>query len=417
MNGRESRPRRAVFGAVAVKLLLIASLLSMTALLAGCWDQRYLDRLGVVLALGVDTDPAGKQEMQITVQVVLPQNVASESMGTSGGTPVTTFTDTGDTVFEAIRKMSARTSRRLFFSHTQLLVIGEAMARKGIYPLVDMIERNPDIRTDISVLLTRGIKAQQLLQMTTQMENIPANQFHETLDVNANAYGTVYPVYVKDITRLRGRGQEQAVVPAIRIDGNPELGRTSDNVNQIPAAEVPVMSTMAVFKDGKLIDYLKPRESRGLSWLEDKVKSTIIKLACPQSEGFLSVEIHKSQANYKVKDTNDDDPLVQADLLLEGSIQEILCPGLDVLDERVLDHVGELACKEVEKEAGAAINRIQRQMKSDALGWGKEIYIHRGQSWKRLEKKWAELFPTVRSEVTCTTKIMGSGVRNESIVK
>ncbi len=416
MNGGSGRS-----GSVALKsagrLLLIVCLLGLTTLLSGCWDQRYLDKLGVVLALGIDEAPSGKQGMQVTVQVVLPQNVASESKGTAGGTPVTTFTETGDTLFEAIRKMSARTSRRLFFSHTQLLVIGESIARKGIYPLVDLIERNPDIRTDISVVLTRSIKAQQLLQMTTQMENIPTNQFHEALDVNANAYGTIFPVYVKDITRLRGTGQEQAVLPSIRIDGNPAVGRTSDNINQIPAAEVPVLSTMAVFREGKLIGYLKPRESRGLSWLEGKVKSSVVKLACPQAEGFLSVEVQNSHVNYKVKHSNEGDPIVHADLRLVGSIQEILCPGLDVLDESVLDHVGELACQAIEIETGAAINRIQRQMKSDALGWGKEIYLHAGQTWKRMEHDWPNLFPKVKSEIACTTKIMGSGVRNESIVK
>lgn len=59
--------------------------ISMLLVLSGCWDLRYLDKLGVVLALGVDVDPKEKQKLKLTVQVVLPQNVAAESKGGSGG--------------------------------------------------------------------------------------------------------------------------------------------------------------------------------------------------------------------------------------------------------------------------------------------------------------------------------------------
>lgn len=95
------------------KLILVWTA-CMLALLNGCWDLRYLDKLGVVYAIGVDDDPTGKNKLQLTVQVVLPQNVAAETKGAIGGTAVTTFTEKGDTLFEAIRKMSTKTSRRLF---------------------------------------------------------------------------------------------------------------------------------------------------------------------------------------------------------------------------------------------------------------------------------------------------------------
>lgn len=389
----------------------------MLVLLSGCWDLRYLDKLGVVLAMGVDDDPSGKQKLQVTVQVVLPQNVAAESKGGTGGTPVTTFTETGDTIFEAIRKMTAKTSRRLFFSHTQMLIIGEKMARKGIFPLVDLIERNSDIRTDISVVVTRGVRAEQLLQMTTQMESIPVNQFHEMIDVNQEAYAVNYAVLVKDLTRLTGEGKQQAVLPSFRIEGDKAAGNTVDNVKTIPAEAIPALSTMAVFRDGKLVDYLKPKESRGLVWLQNKVKSTVVKLACPETKGNLIVEIHKANMQYKVKQSKDGMPIVQAKLELTGSIQEIMCQGIDVLDEQVLNKIGELTSQAVKKEAQDTIRKMQKKWRVDALGWGKEVYLHQPVVWKRIEKDWETVFPMVQHEVTCITKIMGSGARSKSIVK
>jgi spore germination protein KC len=389
----------------------------MLILLSGCWDLRYLDKLGVVLALGVDEDPKGKQKLQLTVQVVLPQNVAAESKGGIGGTAVTTFTETGDTIFEAIRKMSAKTSRRLFFSHTQMLIIGEKMARKGIYPLVDLIERNPDIRTDISVLLARGVKAKELLQLTTQMESIPINQIHAMVETNQSAYAMNYVVQVNDITRLHGDGKQQAVLPSMRIIGNKELGHSNENVNNIPAKAIPELSTMAVFREGKLVDFLKPKESRGLSWLQNKVQGTVIKLACPNSQGNLIVEVQGVTMNNKVKLDESGKPVIQVNVRLSGSVQEIMCKGVEIEEERVLNQIGTMASEAVKDEMEATIRLLQKKLKIDAVGWGKEIYLQQPHIWKRVEGDWESVFPNVKSEVICSTKINGSGVRGESIVK
>ncbi|CAM4475002.1 spore germination protein KC [Paenibacillus endophyticus] len=389
----------------------------MLIVISGCWDLRYLDKLGVVLALGVDEDPSGKQKLQLTVQVVLPQNVAAESKSGIGGTAVTSFTETGDTLFEAIRKMTSKTSRRLFFSHTQMLVIGESMARTGIFPLVDLIERNPDIRTDISVIITRGMKAEQLLQLTTQLEPIPINQIHEIIQVNQAAYGTNFSVKVKELTRMRGEGKQQSVLPSIRIEGDKALGHSNENVNSIPPAAIPVLSTMAVFREGKLVDFLKPKESRGLSWLHHKIKSTVVKLSCPDSEGKLIVEVQDSAIKYKVKRDEEGKPIIKVNVRITGSIQEIMCPNVDVSDEKVLNQIGTMTSLAVKDEIEETINKLQKKLRIDALGWGKEIYLQEPYVWRKMGKNWEAEFPSVKSEIECKTNIVGSGIRGESIVK
>jgi len=397
--------------------LILAWIICMLPLLSGCWDLRYLDRLGVVYALGVDEDPTGKNKLQLTVQVVLPQNVAAETKGSIGGTAVTTFTEKGDTLFEAIRKMSTKTSRRLFFSHTQMLIISEKMARKGIYPLVDLIERNPDIRTDISVIVTRGVRAEDMLQLTTQMESIPVNQFREMVEVNQSAYASGYVVLVKELTRLLGRGKQQAVLPSIRIEGNADDGHSNDNVNNIPAKAIPVLSTMAVFREGKLIDYLKPSDSRGLSWLQNKVESTVIKLGCPDTEGDLIVEVQDTATVYKVKQGPDGNPIIQVHISVVGGIQEIMCHGVSISDEKVLVTIGKMTSKAIEEEVAGTINSVQKKFRSDILGWGKEVYFQKPNIWRKIEGDWEDIFPQVKSKVICSTTITGSGVRGESISK
>lgn len=96
-----SKGRRRELRRLPWLFLVISLMLPLT----GCWDIRYLDKLGVVIALGVDDDPSGKFLYEVTVQVVLPQN-ATTGDGGGDGSPVMTLTEKGDTMFEAIRKLS-----------------------------------------------------------------------------------------------------------------------------------------------------------------------------------------------------------------------------------------------------------------------------------------------------------------------
>ncbi|NIK79404.1 spore germination protein KC [Paenibacillus castaneae] len=416
MSGRQSDGNDELL----MKIVRTSILLWMSCILlflSGCWDLRYLDKLGVVLAMGIDEDLSGKQKLQLTVQVVLTQNVAALSKGGGGGeSPVTTYTDTGDTIFEAIRKMSAKTSRRLFFSHTQMLLISEGMSRKGIYPLLDLIERNPDIRTNISVAVTRGSTAKELLQVKTQMEAIPVIQILDMIEINQESYGMNYPVYVKDLIKTAGRGLMQASVPTVRMEGDKAKSNTSDNTSTIPAGAIPALTTMAVFRDGKLVEFLKPKESRGLSWLQGKVKNTVVKLACPESEGYLIVEVSNAHNRTTVRNVKGM-PVVDITLSLIGNLQEITCPGIDVADEKAMDRIGMMTSEAVKQEAEAVINILQKKAKTDALGWAKEIYIHQPSLWRRIVPNWETEFPKVKHEIKCTTKINGSGIRSRSIVK
>lgn len=369
------------------------------------------------MAVGIDTDPSEKQQLQLTVQIVLPQNVANTSKGSSAGVPVMTLTETGDTLFEAIRKMTSKTSRRLFFSHTQLLVIGEQMARKGIYPLMDLIERNSDIRTDIAVLVTRGTTAKDILQVSTQMESIPANQMNDAISVNQIAYGMIYKVVVHDITRMASDGKKEVALPSISIDGSKSAGNTSDNIDRIQAQATPDFRTMAVFRDGKLVQYLKMNESRGLSFIHNKVTSSVIKLACPDSKGFMTVELKGSKTETKAKKKSAEMPLIQIEISPTGSINEIMCPGINVVEEKTMQQIEELVNEVVRGEVNAAITKLQKQLHTDALGWAGIVYKQQPQMWKRIERDWDSLFPEIPYEIFCRTEIKDAGIRVDSIVK
>ncbi|MFF2092559.1 Ger(x)C family spore germination protein [Paenibacillus sp. NPDC058174] len=396
---------------------VMAFLLLSVVLLTSCWDLRYLDRLSVVMAMGIDSDPTGKQQLRVTMQTVLAQNAAAGNKLAAEGMAVTTFTETGDTLFEAIRKMTRKTSRRLFFSHTRLLIIGEQAARNGVYPLLDLIERNPDIRGDIAVMIARGATAEQMLQTTTQMDAIPANQMYDTLEINESALGMDYMVRVQDITRMALQEKQQVAIPAITLEGDAAAGNDEKNMKRIHPDVQPKLSTMAVLKEGRLKGFLTVKESQGLSWMLGKVRSTVMKTNCPDSDGYLMVEINDAKVKMSAGKSKEGVPVIKIDIRPEGSVKEIMCPDLPVDKEAELDTIGRLIDKEIEEEVQDVIVRLQQKLKLDTFGWGRLIYMQKPALWKGIDKDWETVYPKVRHELKVKTKITDTGVRGESIVK
>lgn len=412
---------RKLWSGMAIRLIkrlaLTVIIASVLIPLTGCWDIRYLDKLGVVIALGVDDDPSGKFRYELTVQVVLPQNATSRDGG-GNGSPVMTLTEKGDTVFEAIRKMSAKTSRRLFFSHTQLLVIHESTAKKGIFPLMDLIDRNADIRTDISVVIARGVKAAKLLQIRTQMESVPANQIKETILVDQNAKGQLYSVLVRDITRISKSEGQQIAVPAVGVEGDPEAGSTKEIVDRINPKVLPELKTMAVFDGGRLIGYLPPKQSQGLTWSLNKLQNTVLKFPCANGKGHYIMEVIRTDTKVKAEKPKGESewPTVKMEIRMQSSVHEVTCPGLSINDEQTLLALEEKLNAVVEKEIKSTVDWLMDR-KLDALGWGEQIYRDQPALWKQMKARWKTIFPQIQYEIHCISHVESLGARTDAITE
>lgn len=131
-----------------LRIIIMLLLLLFTMLLGGCWDIKYLDELSIVIAIGLDK--AEGDDIAVTVQIVNSSEMTSggnKSSG-SGASSTVIYKETGKTILEATRKIINKNSRKLYFAHNQVLIIGEELARKGVRPLFEYIDRSPELRTD-----------------------------------------------------------------------------------------------------------------------------------------------------------------------------------------------------------------------------------------------------------------------------
>jgi len=110
-----------------VTYILLFSIL--LPLLSGCWDRVEVTDLSIAVALGIDKNEKG--EFEISVQVLNPSENAANTGGGSGyDTPVTTYSATGDILFEALRKLTTKTPSKIYMSHLRIIVVGEKVAKE-----------------------------------------------------------------------------------------------------------------------------------------------------------------------------------------------------------------------------------------------------------------------------------------------
>lgn len=153
--------------------VLLTVWLILSLILTGCWNSRELNDLAIVSGIGIDLT-ANNGEFRVTFQVVNP-SASSTSMGSGNGMPAVTVISASDrTVFGALRKASKRATRQLFFAHSQLVVVGESLARSGIEGLFDIFERSHELRLNSPVLISRNSDAASVLKILTTLESLPS---------------------------------------------------------------------------------------------------------------------------------------------------------------------------------------------------------------------------------------------------
>lgn len=162
------------------KWLFILILLLALIPLSGCWDRNELNELGIIVMQGIDK--VGDQ-YQVSVQFVNTGEVAAQKGG-SGRSAATVYSEKGETLFQAVRRMSTVSPRKLYFSHMQMLVIGEEVAKVGINKVLDLLSRNYQVRTDFYVLVARKAKAIDVLKVLTPIEKIPAQNLSSKLETS-----------------------------------------------------------------------------------------------------------------------------------------------------------------------------------------------------------------------------------------
>ncbi|MBU8690515.1 Ger(x)C family spore germination protein [Priestia megaterium] len=388
----------------------------MTLLLSSCWSKKELTDLAIVSAVGIDKTKDGKYHL--TLQIINPGNVAGGMQGGGGGTqspPVTIYSASGDNLVEASRRASGRISRRLYYAHANLVVIGEKLAREsGLNPLIDVLDRDPEFRTTATMVIANHSTAADLVQTLTPVDKIPANKVLKTLEFTERKWGENVKTSIQEVIQSLESPGRGAVVSGFRMVGDHKQARMLENLQESAPEATLRASGIAVLKQGKLVDWLYGKPARGTVWILDKIQGTDININWEGKKEAIAYQTVRQKTSVSAQVKNGQ-PHISVHTRVEGDIGDMEVP-VDITNPKVITKIEQALRKEIKKELQKAIEHAQKD-KADIFGFGEVVHRTRPNQWKKLESEWSNLyFPKLNVDITVEAYVRRAGLRNKSFL-
>jgi spore germination protein KC len=402
----------------------------------GCWDRREIQILNINSAIGFDPITIdGQSKILMSVLTIKPSQAAggSGNTNTAGGpqTQATTsgvvISVTGETIQDAVRNWGQRSSRQLFMGHTVLFVIGEDFAREGIGRVIDFGTRNRDIPERAMITVCEG-SARDCLQAQSEFEPLLSTEVYNILNLNklytsktkeTNILEVMYDIvtpgielalpYVKTFTPPE-KGSIVRQLPATGEEGSAE---ESSGEGDQPHKKVLSMAGTVAFRGEKLAGKLDELETQGLLFIKNEVRTGIIPVAFDSTQKNASFRFQNTKTEIK--------PVIRRNRITfqikikgTGELMEGTPKTFDITKKSDIIKMESLINREVEQRCRSAVVK-GKELRSDIFGFGDKFHRAHPQAWKRIEDRWAAIFPHVAVDIKAEFTVEHSGLLDKTL--
>ncbi|WP_282942930.1 Ger(x)C family spore germination protein [Paenibacillus sp. RC67] len=387
---------------------LMILLLCIIPIVTGCWNRRELNDLAIAMGMGIDKQG---EQYKVSVQVVVPSEIAAKKGQATS--PVVLYSAVGDSVFEAVRKMTTESPRKIYISHLRILILGEALAREGIGKSLEFLTRDSDARTDFYIAVAKKSNAEDVLKVLTSLESIPANTLYNSLETSQKAWAPTVSITMDELIAALTSESKSPVLTGILVHGDPDKGGSSKSVQNIKTPVHLQYTNLSVFRKDKLIGWLNEQESKGYNYIMDHVNSTAAVIPCPGG-GKVTLEVIRSKTKVKGKVINQK-PQIEINIRGEVNVNEVGCQ-IDLTKPRTIGELESIGEKRVKEVVFAAIQAAKQKYKIDIFGFGEAIRRSNPKAWKKLSRDWERHFKDLEVIVNVDASIRQLGTVGNSFL-
>ncbi|MGJ7912646.1 Ger(x)C family spore germination protein [Neobacillus sp. LXY-1] len=339
-------------------------LLLLCLLLTGCWDQHLMKNAVLVQMLSYDVAKNGQMQLGISIPII-----EEASNGPQARIKSETLSAIGHTPRDCRLKIDRETSGILDSSKNKLIMFGERMATKGIYPPLDVVWRDPRNSLGATLGVVEG-EAINLLNITPKHEPNVSEYIQNAL-TSAEENSVIPTETIQTLASEMLDPGEDIVLPYIKI-------------NKRKSA---VVVGLALMDEKKLAGSLSPKDS-GLLLLMDNKKGKYARFSkrvntAEQRDlmNYLSFNVQNMKRKLKVHVKNDK-VSVQLFLHLKVNVEEY--PKGDVPND--LERLNKALTKELTQDGKRIITKLQ-QANCDVFGIGRRLIAFHPNTWEKLDEK------------------------------
>lgn len=373
------------------KIIISLIIIFFATSLCGCWDYVEIDDFKNAAGIAIDKDKI-EDEYIVTVEIVEAYTGAKELESHI-------VQSRGETIHIAFRNAIKKIGNKIQLSHARIVIISKDIAKEGIVPAIDLINRDAELRNDMWIMISQEQLASKILTKPKSQEEIISYDI-ETAIKNNNQVGKYLGVETYKLTDTLSSEGIDSALPMIKLaPKNREL-------------EFEVSGT-AVFKGEKMVGELTEKETLMLQLFNGRELELILPIKI-EGNGFVSLETLKYKKKIKVK-LEEDKIVMNSYIDLDTTISELANYGVNYIDANERDKLKHIAEEQIENDIYMLLEKLQKQYKSDAIGFGKVLKQKKPKAWKKVKDNWNEVFEFLSINVSVNVNIRYSGLINKNI--
>lgn len=366
--------------------------------LSGCQTARNLNSISIVVGMGVDNAPEADQTL-VTFQIVNPeamQNPSSDK-GQSAGKAYWNISQAGETIFDAARDVTHQTGKKLYFSHSDVIILGRNVAEAGLQKVMDFFLRNTEMRPKSWILIADGT-AEEVFNIESKFDKIPSQNLAKTVkDFHTSSHFKA--ISIQEFANNLLSEATSPIIPLVKV-----IEKNSQKTISIDG--------LAVLNKDKMVGTLNETETRGLLWVTGDVTGGVIPISSSDGKGKLSVEIISAKSKI-IPQINADHITMHIKIFMEGAITEQTVPqSLEKLPTIAL--LEQNLAGAIEEEILAALIKSQ-ELSADIFGFGDMIHKRFPNKWAELKNNWPAAYATIVPSIDVEAKIVRTNALATSV--
>jgi spore germination protein KC len=375
-----------------LKRLLFILIILSTIFLTGCWSSHEVNTLAVAVCIGIDKTENG---YLVTEQVLNPRVMASKKA--TAESPVVIYTAEGNDLAEIIRRFTTQSSRILYNADLRMVVFGEDVAKGGIQNILDYFLRNYEYRTDFYFVIAKNSTANEVLGILTPIETVPGFSMYLSLKMSEKKWAAMKSVRIIEMVNSIIADGDNPVLTGIEISQDEISPKSTDILKQSGEYKKLKYTGMGAFNKDKLVGWLDEDESKGYNYITGNVKNTI-EYADYDSKVKITYEVLNAKSRTKVYFL-ENKPAIEVKIKIKCNI-EIVEGEFDVSAEENKQVLNKLLASKVKLLCEKALNKAQKELKTDIFGFGEAIHRKYPKTWEKLKDDWNDKFTDLPVNIT-----------------
>jgi len=367
------------------RILFVAFIL---ILLTGCWDQHLLKNSRLQYGESFDLDENGKI---LTTAVIRAISESTRGAGQVTATNVI-IKGSGNTIWEARDRIERKVSGELSSNKIRVFLIGEELAKKNLYPILDALYRDRHSPLGAKVIITKG-RGTDILELNSVAETLVSEEIFELINVAEE--NTIVP-----------KQTVQSICPIMFDTGKdfalPYIEETKEHTIDVKGI---ALFHNQIFTGTKLLG----DQSTLLLILQNKKgkKASFTLKVNPDEKDirkqFITINVEKGKRDLSI-DTLDQ---LKININLDLKIKILEYPNDELTNEKVIKKLNKRISDLMTENANEIIKKIQKE-NIDIFGLGRDLMAFYPEEWKKID--WEEKYPKMPIKANVNVQIIGTGL-------